>query len=217
MVKKINIFAFLMIFFSLAAFSQKEAEAILNKLSKTISGYNSLYFEYTLRTEDLQLSTSNMQDGKVLAKGNKYRVSTKDADIYSDGITQWQYLKDANEVVIFSADTESDDFMTNPIGFITGNRDEFKQSLKGEVDEDGLKLTQIDFYPKDIKKPYSYIRVRINEQKQQPYSIRYVGKDGVNYTIKIKNYLPNVEAPKNEDFIFIPENYPDIVIEDLRE
>jgi outer membrane lipoprotein-sorting protein len=196
--------------------SQKDVKDVLDKLSKTIGSYKCLYFEYTMTIEDHHLNTSEMQDGKILMKDNKYRLSTKGIDIYTDGVTQWQYLKDDNEVVISLSDSTSD-IVTNPLGFILGDRKEFKQKLKGEVIEDGFNLLEIDFYPWDIKMPYSYIRIRIDDDKHKPYSMKYVGKDGVNYTIKIKNYTPDVESPKDEEFVFEPSKHPDVEIVDLRE
>ncbi|MDR1887746.1 MAG: outer membrane lipoprotein carrier protein LolA [Prevotellaceae bacterium] len=210
------VFVSSLILFPLFADSQRGVEEVLNRLSETIASYRCLYFEYTLKIEDIHLRTSEMQDGKVLMKGNKYRLSTKAIDLYNDGTIQWQYLKDDNEVMISLADSASD-IVTNPLGFILGDKKEFKQKLKGEVIEDGLNLLEIDFYPWNLKTPYSYIRVRIDDEKQKPYSIRYLGKDGVNYTIKIKNYSPNIEMPENEEFVFEPSKYPDVEIVDLRE
>jgi outer membrane lipoprotein-sorting protein len=196
--------------------SQKGVNEVLDDIAKTIASYKCLYFEYTLKTEDLHFNTSEMQDGKVLMKGDKYRLSTKNVELYNNGATQWQYLKDDNEVMISLADS-TDDIIANPIGFILGDKKEFKQKLKGDVIEDGLELLEIDFYPWNIKMPYSYIRIHIDDEKHKPYSIRYAGKDGVNYTIKIKNYTPNVDTPDDSVFVFDSSKYPDIEIVDLRE
>jgi outer membrane lipoprotein-sorting protein len=196
--------------------SQNDVKDILDKLSKTIESYKCLYFEYTMKIEDHHLNTSEMQDGKILMKGNKYRLSTKLLDIYSNGITQWQYLKDDNEVMISLPDSTSD-IVTNPLGFILGDRKDFKQKLKGEVIEDGYNLLEIDLYPWNIKMPYSYIRIRINNENHRPYSIKYAGKDGVHYTIKIKNYTPDADLPADEDFVFNPAQHQGIEIVDLRE
>jgi outer membrane lipoprotein-sorting protein len=200
----------------LFANSQKGVDEVLNMLTKTISSYKCLYFEYTMKTEDLHLNTSELNDGKVMMKGNKYRLSTKDIDLYNDGITQWQYLKEDNEVMIYLADSASD-IVANPLGFILGDKKDFKRKLKGEVIEDGFTLLEIDFYPWDLKTPYSYIRIRIDDSKQKPYSIKYVGKDGVNYTIKIKNYTPDIDVPEDMEFVFEPAKYPDVETVDLRE
>jgi outer membrane lipoprotein-sorting protein len=202
--------------FPVFANSQKGVDEILDKLAETIASYKCLYFEYTLKTEDFHLDTSELQDGKALMKGNKYRLSTKDLDLYSDGLTQWQYLKEDNEVIISLADSTSD-IITNPLGFIVGDKKEFKRKLKGEVNEDGFDLLEIDFYPRDLKTPYSCIRIRIDDDRQKPHSIKYVGKDGVHYTVKIKNYTPNIEIPEDGEFIFESSKYPGIETVDLRE
>jgi outer membrane lipoprotein-sorting protein len=209
----------LLTFFPLCLQAQaqdREAEKIMDKLSKAIASYKCLYFEYTLRIEDVQLNTSELRYGKVLTKGNKFKLSTNNLDVYSDGTNQWQYLKEENEVTVSLADPESDDLMSNPVGFITGNRKEYKQSLKGEVNEGDLVLTEIDFYPRDLKTPYSYVRVRINEKKQVPYSIKYVGKDGVHYTIRINNYAPDTDVPDDGEFVFDVAKHQDVIVNDLR-
>jgi outer membrane lipoprotein-sorting protein len=215
-INKIVVVVLLLTLRPFSANSQRGVTEILDELAKTIASYKCLYFEYTLKIEDLRLNTSEMQDGKVMMKSNKYRLSTKDIELYNDGTTQWQYLKEDNEVMISLSDSASD-IVTNPLGFILGDKKEFKQKLKGEVNEDGFNLLEIDFYPWDIKMPYSYIRIRIDDKNYKPYSIRYAGKDGVNYTIKIKNYTPDLEIPNDEEFVFESSKYPDIEIVDLRE
>lgn len=197
--------------------AQKDVDKILNRMSEKIASFKCLYFEYTVRTEDTHQQTSELQYGKVLAKGKKFRMTTANVELYCDSITQWQYLKQEKEVVISLADPETDDFMVNPTGFITGDRKNFKQSLKGKVMEDGIDLTEIDFYPRDLKTPYAYIRTRIDEKRQLPYSIKYVGKDGVHYTIKINSHSSDIEMPDDSEFVFDVTKYQDITVVDLRE
>jgi outer membrane lipoprotein-sorting protein len=217
LISKVKVIAvLLLVLYPFISNSQKGVTEVLDELAQTIASYKCLYFEYTIKTEDLHLNTSEMQDGKVLMKGNKYRLSTKDVELYNDGLTQWQYLKKDNEVMISLADS-TDDIVTNPLGFILGDKKEFKQKLKGEIIEDGFILLEVDFYPWNIKMPYSYIRLRIDDEKHKPYSIRYAGKDGVNYTVKIKNYTPDVDIPDDEEFVFDSSKYPDIETVDLRE
>ncbi|MDR2424099.1 MAG: outer membrane lipoprotein carrier protein LolA [Prevotellaceae bacterium] len=209
--------AVILMLLPLSLVARDSVDEILNRLSKKISSFKCLYFEYTVRTEDTQQQTSELQYGKVLTKGKKFRMTTANLEFYCDSITQWQYLKQEKEVVISLADPETDDFMVNPIGFITGDRKNFKQSLKGKVMEDGIDLTEIDFYPRDLKTPYAYIRARIDEKRQMPYSIKYVGKDGVHYTIKINSHSADIELPNDSEFVFDVNKYQDITIVDLRE
>jgi outer membrane lipoprotein-sorting protein len=207
---------FVMMYATVAVAAQRGVAEVLDELAATIKSYQCLYFEYTMTIADRHLHTSEMKDGKIIMKGNKFRLSTVDVDIYSDGATQWQYLKSDNELMISLADSTAD-IVSNPVGFIMGDKKDFKQLLKGEVVEDGFDLIEIDFYPWNIKMPYSCIRIRIDDRKHRPYSVKYIGKDGVDYIIKIKNYAPNIELPDDGEFVFDPSKYPDIEIVDLRE
>jgi hypothetical protein len=125
-------------------------------------------------------------------------------------------MKEDNELVISKADAESDDIISNPVQFLTGQHKDFKYKYVDKVDEDGKIWSEINYYPKNLKTPYSYIRLHFDEQKMQPYSIFYAGKDGVNYTVRLNIYMPDVETPKDEEFVFNPAKYPDIAITDLR-
>ena len=211
----LTLFAFAI---SVAAAAQggDPSQKLLDQLAKKVKSYKNLYIEYTIIIKNKQLETNSFEDGKITAKGNRFKLTSKSTDVYCDGQTQWTYFKIDNEVLLSKADSESDDVMSNPVRFLTGKRKDFKYKYVDNVEEDGKIRSEINYYPKDLKTPYSYIRLRFDEGKMQPYSIFYSGKDGVDYTVRLKTYMPNVESPKNEEFVFDPSKYPDIVITDLR-
>lgn len=219
--KSINkYFSFLLLFglvtFGLSAQDNK-AKELLSKLSTKVDSYQTLYIAYSITTENKQKGVQKMEEGQVIARKNKFKLTTPKIDIYSDGTNQWMHLKEENEVNISKVDPNADDIFSNPIKFLTGQRKDFKYKYKGEVEADGRVLTEIDYYPKDLKAPYSIIRLRLNEKSMEPYSIQYFGKEGMNYLIRLKNYMPNVSpAPVDTDFVFDTTKYPDIEVIDLR-
>jgi outer membrane lipoprotein-sorting protein len=203
--------------FSTAATAQGDpSQKLLDKLAKKVKSYKNLYIEYTVIVKNKQTETSSFEDGKITSKGNRFKLTSKSADVYCDGTTQWTYLKEDNEVMISKADSESDDMVSNPVRFLTGKRKDFKYKYTDKVEEDGEVRSEISYFPKDLNTPYSYIKLRFDEGKMQPYSIFYAGKDGVDYTVRLKTYMPDAESPKNEEFVFDPSKYHDIVITDLR-
>ena len=125
-------------------------------------------------------------------------------------------MKDIQEVNIQTVDKSGDDFLSDPVKFLTGQRKDFKYFYKGLVKEDGKTFTEIDYTPKNVKAPYSYIRLHIDEKTLTPYSLKYHGRDGVHYTIRLTNYIPNVDISVM-NFVFAPSQYPDIIINDLRD
>jgi hypothetical protein len=192
------------------------SEKLLDKLAKKLKSHKNLYIEYTVIVRNKQTESNSFEDGKISSKGNRFKLTSKTTDIYCDGLTQWTYLKADNEVMISKADADSDDVISNPVRFLTGKRKEFKYKYADKVEEDGKRWSEINYFPKDLKTPYSYIKLRFDEQKMQPYSIFYSGKDGVDYTVRLKTYIPDTDMPNDEDFVFNPMKYPDIVITDLR-
>ena len=75
---------------------------------------------------------------------------------------------------------------------------------------------EFDFFPKQIEnKKYSKITIRIDKTKKQIFSVRYVGKDGVNYLIEIDKMLENPTISDSE-VKFSKALYPDADIIDMR-
>ena len=75
---------------------------------------------------------------------------------------------------------------------------------------------EFDFFPKQIEnKKYSKITIRIDKTKKQIFSVRYVGKDGVNYLIEIDKMLENPTIADTE-VKFNKASYPDAEIIDMR-
>ena len=211
------VLSLLILALSAAATAQGDpSQKLLDKLGRKVKSHKNLYIEYTVIVKNKQTETNSFEDGKINAKGNRFKLISKSADVYCDGTTQWTYLKTDNEVIISPADADSDDVMSNPVRFLTGKRKDFKYKYVDKVEEDGKSWSEINYYPKDLKTPYSYIKLRFDEQKLQPYNIFYSGKDGVDYTVRLKTYLPDVKTSADEEFVFDPGKYPDIVITDLR-
>lgn len=213
--KKIIILTLVLLPFIVTAQDDK-AKDILKKLAKTVDSYKSLYIEYGILTENQQLQTKERQDGKVTAQKNKFKlVANKDLEVYSDGVNKWTYMKDVQEINIQKVDNSADDIFSDPVKFLTGQRKDFKYKYKGLVQEDGKTLTEIDYYPKNVKAPYSIIRLHLDENTLTPYSVKYFGKDGMLYTVRLKNYLPNVDV-SDVNFTFDPSKYPNAEVIDLR-
>ncbi|MDR1054636.1 MAG: outer membrane lipoprotein carrier protein LolA [Prevotellaceae bacterium] len=216
MKKLIFLLSILIPVFAFGQSESKKATDILKKLEKKVDSYKSLYIEYNILVENQQLKTQERQEGKVTAQKNKFQiVANKELEVYCDGKTKWTYMKDVQEINIQNVDSDADDIFSDPVKFLTGQRKDFKYYYKGLVQEDGKTYTEIDYYPKNIKAPYSYIRLHVNEDTLMPYSIKYHSRDGVHYTIRLKIYLPDVDV-SNVNFTFDPSKYPNIEVVDLR-
>ena len=197
-------------------YDSKKATEILKKLEKKVDSFKSLHIEYGILVENQQEQIQERQEGKVTAQKSKFKlIASKGIEVYCDGKTKWTYMKDVQEVNIQDVDPEADDIFSDPVKFLTGQRKDFKYNYKGLVQEDGKTFTEIDYHPKNTKAPYHTIRLHIDEKTLTPYSIKYMGRDGTHYAVRIKSYMPDIDI-SNIDFTFDPSKYSDIEVVDLR-
>jgi outer membrane lipoprotein-sorting protein len=88
----------------------------------------------------------------------------------------------------------------------------------GEFTANGQTFYQIDLYPEQPKqKNYSIIKLKIDKAKNQLQSIKMIGKDGIDNTIELVEFTPNVKVVDSM-FKFDPSKYPkNIEINDMRD
>ena len=105
--------------FSTALFAQSDAKAIeiLSKVSenyKNLNGFTGL-FEYSYSTEDEGLIQTNT--GNVTVKGDKYRLTLDDQEIFNDGKTVWTLIKSTKykEVTINNVEDDADELTPSNI------------------------------------------------------------------------------------------------------
>ena len=131
--------------------------------------------------------------GSIIIKGDKYRLTSADTTVYFDGKTMWTYVQEDNEVTITEPDSEDDNFSAIlPSVFTLYNRD-FKYLYRGETTIDGTAMHEIDLFPKNLDQPYSRIKLFIAKSTEQLAIISSIGKDGVDYSVFLKNLVGNTE------------------------
>jgi len=192
----------------------KKAKEILDKVSAKTKSYNTISADFTFSMENLQEEISETNEGKILIKGDKYKVTLMGVDTYFDGKTIYTFLKEAEEVNITEPDPEDEETL-NPATIFTIYDKGFKYRYVGEGTENGKTFYEIDLYPENRDKPYSRIKLRILKDELTLYSLRQVGKDGNNYTVVVNSIKTNIPLDDN-DFVFDPAKYPDVDVIDMR-
>ena len=99
--KKIAIIAFMAVG-SLTVNAQDQdpkAKKILDELSAKTKAYTTIKAEFSWVVEKKDKSKES-QSGKIQTKGAKYKLEIPGHEIYCDGKTVWDFIKDANEVQI---------------------------------------------------------------------------------------------------------------------
>lgn len=211
-IKKIAILALIGIStFSVSAQDQDpKAKKVLDELSVKTKAYTTIKAEFSWVVEKKDKS-KDTQAGKIQTKGNKYKLEIPGHEIYCDGKTVWDYIKDANEVQIKDMEVGGDDAL-NPSTIFTIYEKGFKYKFDGE---DATTQTISLFPTNPDKKKFHTIKLMIDKTKKQISSVKMMMKDGSNQTYTIKTFAGSTPIADTE-FTFDTKAHKGISIEDLR-
>lgn len=195
-----------------------KAQEILDKLSKKADAYKSFSadFEYTLvnNTEGI----NETQAGKVTMMGKKkYKLEVAGQEIMSNGETVWTFIKDVGELQIsdIPEESEEDGNIMNPANAFHMYKKGFKYKYEGTATVDGQAVEVIKMYPMNPDgKNFHTIIVNVNTATMELVSMVVKGKDGNEYTYRLKNFKANIPVT-DADFEFDEDRADDII--DLRE
>ncbi len=210
--KKIIIITFLAVAnFSLMAQDQDpKAKKILDELSAKTKACTTIKAEFSWVIEKKD-KTKDTQVGKIQTKGAKYKLEIPGHEIYCDGKTVWDFIKDANEVQIKDMEVGGDDAI-NPSNIFTI----YEKGFKYKFESEDATTQVISLFPiNPDKKKFHTIKLYIDKTKKQITSVKMFMKEGTIQTYTIKTFLCSAVIP-DTDFVFDSKLHKGISIEDLR-
>lgn len=210
--------ASLLIAISSVAQKSEKAEKILDELAQKNKSYQTIQADFDVKYKNLQGGKQTTHSGgRIVMKGDKYKLKLNKSTIYYDGKTQWNHLRDVDEVNISEPvqDKEKQDIINHPNKLFELYKKDFKHKYLEKTEKNNKTYHKIDLYPKNLEKDYSRIRVLIETGNIQIHSAKIFGKDGSRYTIIIKDMEVNEEIP-DSTFVFNKEEHPDVEVIDMR-
>ena len=204
---------FLLVFFSLAAYSQSDAEAIkiLDRFSAIAMGAPSVSMKFNLETVDQVEGTKNNVSGSIILSKDKYRLDMTNNIIWFNGENSWSYLPAEEEVTISKPDKNDDSFQTRPSALFSVYKKGYKVRLLEEKADSYL----IDLYPEDIDSDHIRIRLSIGKPSLDLKSIEYKYKNGITAMLTVNEYDLK-QNTDNSTFTFSPAKYKGVEIIDMR-
>jgi outer membrane lipoprotein carrier protein len=172
-------------------------------------------FEANL-TSSLTNETEGVNDefkGKITVKGEKFKLSLDEQEIYNNGTTVWTYLPSAKEVNIDNYDPGSDDI--NPTKIFDMYKKGFKYLYLGDKTENGVVLEEIDLVPEKKDAQYFKIKMFIVKKDKTILNWTMFDRSGNKYKYAITKFTPNVKVD-DAFFNFDVKKYPGIEVIDLR-
>ena len=197
--------------------SDPATKLVLDKMRAKYEGYKTIDAEFSVAMEMPQ-QPKEIQKGKLLQKGAKYRVEVNEQSMISDGKSLWLILPKNKEVQINNAaDANDDESLMSPQSiFRIYLRKDFIYAITNEFAQGKRVVQEIEFKPTDKYSEYSKLRLTLDKKTQEFIEFKAFGKDGSRYTLVMTKLTPNLPLA-DASFTFNKANYPGYHIEDLRE
>jgi len=178
-----------------------KAKTILDDVSKTTKAFKTISADYSFSIFNKDKKQLEKWLGKVQIKGIKFKLDIPGNTIVCDGITLWNYNKDAKEVTIKTFDSENEE--QNPGKIFTLYESGFKYKYNKEEKVGNVLCQVIDLYPavKPEKKKFHTLVIYIDKLKKQVIQMKRLMKDGGIELYEIKSMKPNVPLTDNV-FVF---------------
>lgn len=188
-----------------------KAKEILDKLSAKNKTYTTISAEFDYNMKNAADGIDETQSGKLVTKGEKYKLEIVGQQIICNGKTIWTYIADNDEVQISSVSTDDEEGAINPAKIFTIYETGFKYKF---ISEEGNTQT-INLYPeKANEKSYHTVQLVIDKAKTQITKIIIKSKDGNIYTYSLKSFKTN-ETINDSEFNFDTSKVGDVI--DLRD
>jgi len=190
------------------------AKQVLDAVSAKFKTFSSVQAGFTYKVEDAKGKTMSTKTGTVWMKGNKYRVSFGGQEIFSDGLTIWNYDKSSNEVTINNV--EASGTALTPQKLFTNFYDkDFLYLLNGEKKVGAKTMQEIEMTPTDKSKPFHKVYLQVDKAAKTIYSTKVLENGGNRYTYTVSNMKTNGSLADNQ-FAFDKKKYPGVEEVDLR-
>lgn len=202
--------------FTQAQAQDAKAKKILDEVSTKTKSYSSISADFTFTMENKEMEIDEKNEGSIKLKGQKYCVQLPEVgvEVFSDGTTLWNYMKEGNQVTISDIDEGSSELM-DPSSIFTIYERGFKSEYVTEKTMDGKTVSQINLFPDSDDYDVSKIEVFIDNKSKMITAATLFGTDGNLYGIVVRKLEPNKDYP-DSDFVFDESKYADIEVIDFR-
>lgn len=204
----------------LAAAAQVDprAQADLEELRARYESGGALQADVQLEIE-LPDQPAEVQRGRIVQDGERFRVEFAGQHVISDGETVWMFLPDNLEVQVYDAaegaGLADGGFMRPQDILAMYESGEFEYAITAEPTEDGVALRQIEFKPTDRDSEFAKIRLTYDPAADEVRRVRVFNKDGSRFALSMAAVQTGGEvAPAT--FVFDESDYPGVSVEDMR-
>jgi len=193
-----------------------KAKKILDEVSAKTKTFKSFSADFMFSMENKEMEIDEKNEGTIKLKGQMYCVQLPGVgvEVFSNGTTLWNYMKEGNQVTISNIDDESSELM-DPSSIFTIYEKGFRSEFVEEKKMGDKTVYQINLFPDSDEYEVSKIEVSIDKASMMIHEATLYGTDGNLYGILVKKMDLDKDFP-DSDFNFDELKYPDVEIIDFR-
>lgn len=192
----------------------QKAETILEEAARAYEKANGISALFTANIQSEKQGFAESFEGTIRMKGDKFVLITPDTRTWYNGLTQWTYMLEANEVYLSTPEGDELQY-TNPMILLRSYDKGFTLVYTGESTSDNRKpvhdIQLVSKSQSDIEK----IEIQIEKATSLPVKMTVFMKNGMRSIIRISNMQTGTNPP-DALFTFNPNDYPDAIEIDLR-
>ena len=205
-----NFFLFLSL--CIQAQTPEAAKKLLDEVSKTISGFQNLTFDFTYVLENRQENIRQETKGSATISGDFYKLNFLGNEQLFDGEKTYTIIPENEEITISSLEDDND-FGINPSKLLVFYREgyafqwDIKQNVKNRI------IQFIKLIPIEENKDLKYLLLGIDLKTKTISRLIEITTSQTRTTLTLKNLKTNMTL-RPDFFDFDVSKYPDYYIND---
>ena len=205
-----NFFLFLSL--CIQAQTPEAAKKLLDEVSKTISGFQNLTFDFTYVLENRQENIRQETKGSATISGDFYKLNFLGNEQLFDGEKTYTIIPENEEITISSLEDDND-FGINPSKLLVFYKEgyafqwDIKQNVKNRI------IQFVKLIPIEENKDLKYLLLGIDLKTKTIYRLIEITTSQTRTTLTLKNLKTNMTL-RPDFFDFDVSKYPDYYIND---
>ena len=205
-----NFFLFLSL--CIQAQTPEAAKKLLDEVSKTISGFQNLTFDFTYVLENRQENIRQETKGSATISGDFYKLNFLGNEQLFDGEKTYTIIPENEEITISSLEDDND-FGINPSKLLVFYKEgyafqwDIKQNVKNRI------IQFVKLIPIEENKDLKYLLLGIDLKTKTIFRLIEITTSQTRTTLTLKNLKTNLTL-RPDFFDFDVSKYPDYYIND---
>ncbi|MEO8774653.1 MAG: outer membrane lipoprotein carrier protein LolA [Gelidibacter sp.] len=193
--KKLLVFALVLLSFSTFAQEAEKAKALLNEVNAKVVGYNNISIDFKHVLKNTSQNINQETRGNVVIEGENYLLNILGVTRIYDGKTLYTISPEDEEVTISKNNTEDENTIT-PSKMLSFYREGYNYAMDIVQNVSGRKIQYIKLTPMDSNSEIKQVLLGIDAQTKHIYNLIEVSKNGTQTTLTVNSFKTNEPISK---------------------